>query len=106
MPRQYRRSIVIIFFCIGILFQVFPQAPDQIPVSRRFALLIGNSAYQKNALPNPVNDAHDFGVMNHLRPRVLDMVFLRLYIVCDGRYFKIWRRRGWMTRREKLDLAY
>ena len=30
---------------------------------RRLALLIGNSAYQKNALSNPVNDARDFGAL-------------------------------------------
>lgn len=63
MPNQYRRVSAALFIFFTSIYTVFSQAAAQILESRRLALLIGNSAYQKNALPNPVNDAHDFGAM-------------------------------------------
>ena len=63
MPNQYRRYSIALFIFFTSIYTVYSQGANLIPESRRLALLIGNSAYQKNALPNPVNDAHDFGAM-------------------------------------------
>ena len=57
-------SITLMIF-IAVVFFFAPMvalAQEQSQGARR-ALLIGNSAYQKNGLANPVNDATDFGAM-------------------------------------------
>ena len=60
----FRRGILLascaFFLAATIQAADFGLSPGQ---GRRQALLIGNSAYQKNSLPNPVNDARDFGAM-------------------------------------------
>ena len=60
----FRRGILLascaFFLAATIQAADFGLSPGQ---GRRQALLIGNSAYQKNSLPTPVNDARDFGAM-------------------------------------------
>ncbi|MCX7028385.1 MAG: caspase family protein [Spirochaetes bacterium] len=62
--RAFRRGISLascaFLLTVALSAADFGSETDQ---GRRQALLIGNSAYQKNALPNPVNDAKDFGAM-------------------------------------------
>jgi formylglycine-generating enzyme required for sulfatase activity/uncharacterized caspase-like protein len=67
MLRLFQRKLLFVG-CLLLCLKFFPpclsaQATTQAQrvESRRLALLIGNSSYQKNALPNPVNDAVDFG---------------------------------------------
>lgn len=55
------------FLALGVLEPGAQPTPSPgvsaAPEPGRQALVIGNSGYQKNALPNPVNDAQDFGAI-------------------------------------------
>lgn len=60
MRKSKIMPIAMIAFIAAALF--FAPMGAQAQETRR-ALLIGNSAYQKNSLANPVNDATDFGAL-------------------------------------------
>ena len=53
-----RNFLVVLIHGMAMIGGLSLSAQDAEP--RRMALLVGNSAYQRNALPNPVNDARDF----------------------------------------------